>query len=155
MNLIYKRYLGILLTFLALGCNSAVAGAGEIFASDREAAVHFLRPLFGIMDCEAIGVVSKAEVDDHFSELFYSFGARRSFSFVQDEFEQSLLNSSKAQATSIFNMIDQDGSGSVSTSEFRHFMYRVMDLVDRDQNGEVTLEDLGSEVPEIIRAEDR
>ena len=145
-----------LLFALLLGAPAALlAGDTEGFANDREAAVHFLRPMFPIMDCEGVGVISKGEVDEHFFELFYALTERGSFSIARDEVERSIPNSNDAQLEHIFGMMDINGNGIVSTEEFRNFMFTALDLADSEQKGEVTLADVGLEAPRIIRAQDR
>lgn len=155
MNTGHNRLQLALFVLLLSGWNSAAARDSEPFASEREAAVHFLRPFFPVMDCENMGVISKGEVDDHFFAVFYSVGRLRTFSISLEDLERSLLHSSKEQISFVFAMMDQDGDRAVSTQEFREFMYRAIDLADTGQNGEVTLTDLGMEQPRIIRAHQR
>jgi len=147
----------LLLAFLLAAPASLKAGdiEGEGFASDRAAAVHFLRPLFPIMDCEGMGVVGKGEVDDHFFALFYSVGERGAFSISRNDLARAYADSNERQISHIFSMMDQGGNDAVSTNEFRSFLFEALALADIGQKGEVTLADLGLDPPRIIRAQDR
>lgn len=149
---------------LVLGCLSSAAahdGLGNMpddgagFGSDRAAAVYFLRPLFPIMDCEGMGVISEGEVEDHFFALFYSVGKRGAFHITRDDLVRSLDGSSEARITHVFDLMDGNGDGRVSTSEFREFMVKAIRLADVEQNGEVSLADLDMATPRIIRSRDR
>jgi len=145
----------LLLTLLLGASGTSLAEDSKGFANDRAAAVHFLRPMFSIMDCEGMGVIGKGEVDEHFFELFYALTERGSFSIAREEVERSIPDSNDAQIEHIFGMMDQSDNGVVSTKEFRSFMFTVLDLADAAKKGEVTLADVGLDAPRIIRAQDR
>lgn len=150
-----RRPAPLLLALLLSGYSSAGVKDDTPFASDRDAAVHFVKPLFPLMDCETVGAVSKGEVDDHFFALFYTFARLRSFSFEKSDTQRAFSDSSEEKVSTLFGMMDQNGNGVVSTGEFRDFMYTAMDLIDVEQKGRVTLTDLGLDEPRLIRAKQR
>ena len=144
------------LLVLLLGATTPVAAVQEAaFGSDRAAAVYFLRPLFPIMDCEGMGVVTKGEVEEHFFALFYSVSERGAFHLSHADLARALPGSSALQVSYLFGMMDRDEDGMVTTAEFHHFMLRAIELADSGGKGEVTLADVGLAPPRIIRARDR
>lgn len=155
MHFIINKYYLTLLPLLLGGCSSPQSGDSKPFASEHAAAVHFLKPIFPILDCDSVGVVGKGEVDEHFYEVFYAVDKNRSLSIRQEDLEHALFDSSKEEVSYIFTMMDKNLDKVVSTEEFQDFMYTIIDLADTGKNGEITLADLGLEAAKIIRAHER
>ncbi len=150
-----NKYPLALLCLVMASCSSSKVQEQMAFADDRAAAIHFLQSNFTILDCSDRGIVSKGEVDDHFYDLFYSIDRNRSLHITYDELERAFSDSTDAQVSYLFRLMDGDLDSSVTTQEFRRFMFTAIDLADTNKNGEVTLADVNLEPPKIIRADQR
>ena len=107
---------------------------------DRTLAIHFIQPIFGILDCEGVGAVQAGESDEHMQQLFFSKDRDRSRTLSQQEFITGNTKHSKLDAA-VFRQIDSNGDGVLSAAEYRNYVEHVILLIDTDGDSEVSLEE--------------
>jgi hypothetical protein len=128
------------IALLLVGCTpeETPLAPAKPFADERAAALHFIKPAFPILDCTDTGSIEQGEVDEHFFNLFFSLDADRSRSISLQEYIRAAYDSTPEKEGFIFDLIDTDGNGAVSTREYRQHLFTAIDLADENGDGEVT-----------------
>ncbi len=109
-----------------------------VFPDQKSTAIHFIQPLFTVLDCERKGEIESGEVDEHFFELYFFTDRDRSRSISLQEYINSVAKSSSEQSTYIFNQMDTDKDALISTREFRDYLITSIEIADANQDGSVT-----------------
>ncbi|MAR90446.1 MAG: hypothetical protein CML06_06150 [Pseudomonadales bacterium] len=119
----------------------------------RASAVHFLQPVFSVLDCEKKGEVEAGEVDNHFFELYFFADRDQSRSISQAEFLAHSSAESRDKDLYVFQQMDTNRNGTVSVMEYRQHVFRALELADTDADGVVTAEE--AELAAFLRARSR
>lgn len=101
-----------------------------------------LLPMFEILDCTDEGHLEAGEIAEHISQIFLPFDRDRSRSLSPTEFSRASRFSDAALAKAGFSMSDANADGAVSSQEFSGYLERLIDVLDADSNGELTLAEL-------------
>lgn len=120
------------------GCAQNPAAQDVSDVDPRRAMQHFYQPIFTPMDCELIGRAQKGEVDEHFPALYFFLDRSHDRVISRDEFFEALVTATDGEKTWLFARMDADGDGGVTPEEYRRFVYAGFDLLDVDQNGDLT-----------------
>jgi Ca2+-binding EF-hand superfamily protein len=108
-----------------------------IFSSRYDEAVFFLTPVFPVVDCEGAGEIEDSGVDEHFNTLFYYNDRDQSKYIVESEFVMGRNKASADKSRFVFNMMDSDQNGKVTSLEYRRYISQTIELADLDKNGEL------------------
>ena len=141
------KYLLVILFILCVGSSGAdnykatSSGSSEIHA----AALHFLKPIFSYLDCEDDGTIEKVDVEDHFFQIFLYVDRDRSLTIAKDEYLNSVAKPAIDIDHLIFQLMDANTNGRVSTTEFRRHTIAAIDAADINKDGEVTEAEVGIE----------
>jgi hypothetical protein len=108
------------------------------FSNQYSAAVHFIQPLFSVLDCEKVGEIEKGEIDEHFHELFFFADRDQSRTITLPEYSHSVSHSTAQQDQYIFVQMDANADGVVDPNEFQIYLNRSIDAADLNQDGSVT-----------------
>lgn len=115
------------------------------FTNEVEAAQHFLKPIFSILDCEGEGEVEPGEVDEHFSGLFFYVDRDLDKNITEEELVSSAHHSHPSKERYLFALMDTDRNGVVSGSEFRNYLIHAVSVADHNQDGMLTPDEVGIE----------
>lgn len=132
------------LRFLLLACclagctHTPVVDEAPVPVSPVRAAQKFFQPVYPAMDCEMVGRAHKDEIDEHFPALFFFLDRNHDRTITQRELMDAQANASEEQRLFLFEQMDLDKSGSVTTEEYRDYAYRAFDLLDVDGDGDLT-----------------
>lgn len=119
----------------------AVTSAEDI---QLRAAVTVVNEVFRHLDCELDDVVDEGEVVEHNSQVFRRFDLDRSISLSPPEY-QAIHVKMPSTSEEGFRDADRNGDGSISVEEFRQHLSEVINRVDVNTDGQVSL----SEVEEL------
>ena len=108
------------------------------FPSAQEAAAHFVRPMFPILDCEGTGQVEPGEVDEHIFQIVAYTDSDRSRKISLAEFIASVHNSNPENEAFIFHEMDADHNGEVTLRELHQHIVRSIEVADLNKDGELT-----------------
>lgn len=108
-----------------------------IFSSRYDEAVFFLTPIFPVVDCEGAGEIEDSGVDEHFNTLFFYNDRDQSKYIVESEFVMGRNKASTDKSRFVFNMMDSDQNGKVTSLEYRRYISQTIELADLDKNGEL------------------
>jgi len=116
---------------------------GNGVANDEQVNPHramqrFFQPVYSPMDCELVGRAHKDEIDEHFAALYFSLDRSHDRTISRGEFFAQQSNATDGEKAYLYEQMDADGDGSVSPDEYRLFAYRAFDLLDLDQDGDLT-----------------
>ena len=129
---------------IAAGCNTVKLSKEKPSLGPKSGydeytlAVHFIQPIFEILDCENVGIVQAGDSGEHMGQLFYARDRDRSRTLSQPEF----IRAAHAELDSaIFSRIDSDGDGVLSDREYRSYVEHAIRIIDTSGDAEVTLEE--------------
>ncbi|MEE2733281.1 MAG: hypothetical protein VYA55_20850 [Pseudomonadota bacterium] len=117
--------------------DSDVRPEAETVDPRHAAAVHFIQPIFSVLDCEKKGEIEAGEIDEHFAELYFFVDRDRSRTISLQEFSASMSHSSAQQDAYLFQQMDTNQDQLVSIMEYRQFVFEVLQVADTDRNGSV------------------
>ena len=134
-----RAALMLVLTLAACTMQSPVAPAPatDHFVDEHQAALHFIQPIFSVLDCEKKGEIEQGEVDEHFFELYFFADRDRSRSISAVEFAQSTPHSTPQQNLYLFQRMDTDRNELISVEEYRQFVFAALQVADTNQDGSV------------------
>ncbi|MEJ8473854.1 EF-hand domain-containing protein [Roseibium algae] len=88
-------------------------------------------------DLDNDGVVTAVEFDEVTAKRFAEGDADVNGAISLDEFKDGFAERSKTMQVRVFQRLDKDGDGIVSTEEFNRMTDRMFSRMDRDGNGEL------------------
>ena len=109
---------------------------------DDDLARFLLLPVFDILDCTNQGFIEAGEVDEHFPVLFNHFDKDFDRYLARSEYVGSRDSEQALLQARMFDAMDTNSDGVVSTREYRAQVIRLIAAVDYDGDGEVTPEEL-------------
>ena len=116
--------------------SSQAAEPADLLAQKR-AAAQFVTPFTNELDCENVGYVQSAEVDEHFFPIFNGYDVDRSRSVSREELLADPYIKDKGLLSLSFDMMDGNKDGEVAPWEFAAYLKQAIDMLDTDQNGDV------------------
>lgn len=90
-------------------------------------------------DVDGDGAITQEEVDEVTSKQFSETDADNSSSVDLEEFKVEFAKRSKDRSVRVFQRLDRDGDGAVTTDEFTTVTDRLFSRFDRDDNGELEM----------------
>ena len=127
----------LLLSIVLSACASAPVPTPDTLDPHR-AAQHFFQPIFSPMDCELVGRAGKGEIEDHFAALYFFLDRSHDRIINRAEFDNAQFNASPLEKDFIFSHMDANGDGQVTPQEYMQFAYYAFDLLDTNQDGDLT-----------------
>ena len=138
------KYLSALVLMVMLpnsGAAEVSSGYGP-FQDQRNAAIHFMRPIFHTLDCEGVGIIEQGEVDEHFNQIFFFSDRDFSRSISKNEYINTARRNSVAEDEFIFEVMDSDDDGTVSPREYRTHVLWAIDAADANADGELSEDEI-------------
>jgi len=132
----------LIFTLCACSSNQQPEPKDGLDLSDNHGkAVHFLRPMFDVFDCEGVGAFETGEVDEHYFGVFKASDPDHSRTITQEEYIESIPDADPELEAHIFQQMDNDANGLVTYNEFLQHIYWAFETADKDNNGELTEEE--------------
>jgi len=85
-----------------------------------------------------VGSAHKEEIDDHFPALFNHLDRDHDRVIKRQELMAAQVNADLQQRGFLFQQMDQDRNGEVTTEEYRAYAVTAFDLLDRNGDGDLT-----------------
>lgn len=105
-------------------------------------AASLLAPLFDTFDCDELGYFRLKEITHHFGQVFDSRDRDTSGALSRPEFLESAEGGTAEHHDQHFDRIDTDRDDSISADEYRAHLHKLFDLLDADQDRELTRAEL-------------
>ena len=112
--------------------------------TEADLARHTLIPVFDILDCTNQGFIDGGEIDEHFPVLFNHFDRNGDAMLGRKEYVSSDDAGKARLQAAMFDGMDTDADGKVTSREYRDQVIHLIRVADSDDDDEVTMQELQS-----------